>query len=321
MENLPIDLIVIVMAALTALTAAFVVWRGFFYKSPVQDRLKSIAQHRDELRKKHLDDMKKDKQGKGSDLVKQAAKKLKEKRGTTGTKADTKSVKALLMQAGYRGKDAPEIFALFKLIMPFVFGAAAAFYVLFMAKNMSMMMSLVLCAGGAGFGFLAPGIYIKNKAMKRIKDLRKALPDALDLLVICTEAGLSINQALNRVVEEIGRASPVVAEELGLLAVELNFLDDRRAAYVNLMERTGMDEFKAISNTVMQAEKYGTPVSQALKVLTNEFRTERLLKAEEKAARLPALMTVPMIVFILPTLFIVLIGPAILRTIDAFSNM
>lgn len=320
MAGLPIDLIVIIMAGATALLAAFVIWRGFFYKSPVEGRLKAIAQHRDDLRKKHLETMKKEKQGKGKDLVKQAAKKLNQKRGG-GAKADIKSTKALLMQAGYRGKDAPEVFAFFKLIMPFVCGALAAGYVLFVAKNMSMTMSLVVCAGGAGLGFLLPGIYIKNKAMKRIKDLRRALPDALDLLVICTEAGLSINQALNRVVEEIGRASPVVAEELGLLAVELNFLEERRMAYVNLIERTGMDEFKAISNTVMQAEKYGTPVSQALKVLTNEFRTERLLKAEEKAARLPALMTVPMIVFILPTLFIVLIGPAILRTVDAFSNM
>jgi len=313
-------MIVIAMAGLTALTATFVIWRGFFYKNPVEKRLKAIAQHRDELRKQHMSELKKEKTGKGMDLVKQAAKKLNKKKGNSN-KADTKSTKALLQQAGFRGKDAPEVFAFFKLIMPFVGGAAAAAYVLFGAKDMSMMLSLVVCAGGAGLGFLLPGVYIKNTALKRTKELRKALPDALDLLVICTEAGLSINQALNRVVEEIGRASPIIAEELGLLAVELSFLDDRRSAYINLMERTGMDEFKAISGTIMQAEKYGTPVSQAMKVLTAEFRTERLLRAEEKAARLPALMTVPMIVFILPTLFIVLIGPAILRTVDAFSNM
>lgn len=319
MQDLPIDLIVIVMAGLTALTATFVIWRGFFYKNPVENRLKAIAQHRDNLRQQHMSELKKEKSGKGMDLVKQAAKKMKTKKNAN--MADTKSTKALLQQAGFRSKDAPEIFAFFKLIMPFVGGAAAAAYVLLVATDMSMTLSLVICAGGAGLGFLLPGIYIKNTAIKRTKELRKALPDALDLLVICTEAGLSINQALNRVVEEIGRASPIIAEELGLLAVELSFLDDRRNAYINLMERTGMDEFKAITGTIMQAEKYGTPVSQALKVLTAEFRTERLLKAEEKAARLPALMTVPMIIFILPTLFIVLIGPAILRTVDAFSNM
>ncbi len=320
MQGLPIDLIVTVLAGATALVAAFVFWRGFVYKDPMEARLKTIANRREELRARALDDTKKkDKDANksaGADLMKQAAKKLKLR-----DRMDVKSTRAMLAQAGFRGKDAPDVFLMAKLVMPFVLGGLAVLYVLLGSAKLSPMLSLLLCIGGAGLGFLAPGIFVKNRAMKRKLALRRALPDALDLLVICTEAGLSINQSLNRVVDELGRSSPEIAEELGLLGVELNFLDDRRQAYINLIERTGLDEFKAIVTTIQQAEKYGTPVSKALRVLSGEFRTERLLRAEEKAARLPAILTVPMVMFILPCLFIVLIGPAILRTIDAFSRI
>lgn len=319
MQALPVDLIVTILAGLTALVAAFVIWRGFVYRDPMEARLKTIANRRDELRARALEDTKKSSSANKSasaDLMKSAAKKLKLR-----DRMDVKSTRSQLAQAGFRGKDAPDIFLMAKLVLPFVFGGLAVAYVVFGSAKLSPAMSLALCVGGAGLGFLAPGIFIKNRAMKRKTALRRALPDALDLLVICSEAGLSINQALNRVVDELGRSSPEIAEELGLLGVELNFLDDRRQAYVNLIERTGLDEFKAIVTTIQQAEKYGTPVSKALRVLSGEFRTERLLKAEEKAARLPAILTVPMVMFILPCLFIVLIGPAILRMIDAFSHI
>ena len=315
MQGLPVDLIVTVLAGTTALVAAFVIWRGFVYKDPMEARLKTIATRRDELRARALDDTKKkggqSNKSASADLMKSAAKKLKLR-----DRMDVKSTRSLLAQGGFRGKDAPDIFLMAKLTLPFVIGGLAVFYVLFGSGKLSPMMSLLLCVGGAGLGFLAPGIFVKNRVMKRKLALRRALPDALDLLVICSEAGLSINQSLNRVVDELGRSSPEIAEELGLLGVELNFLDDRRQAYMNLIERTGLDEFKAIVTTIQQAEKYGTPVSKALRVLSGEFRTERLLKAEEKAARLPAIMTVPLIIFILPPLFVVLLGSAVLRIID-----
>jgi tight adherence protein C len=318
MQSIPFDLIVTILAGATAVVAAFVIWRGFVYKDPMAARLKTIANRRAELRKRALEQASKvsSNQKKSADLMKSAAKKLKLR-----DRVDVKSTRSLLAQAGFRGKDAPEVFLMAKLIMPFVLGGLAVLYVVFGGARLSPMLALLACVGGAGLGFLAPGLFVKNRAMKRKLQLKRALPDALDLLVICTEAGLSINQALNRVVDEVGRSSPEIAEELGLLAVELNFLDDRRQAYANLIERTGLDDFKAIVTTVQQAEKYGTPVSKALRVLSAEFRTERLLKAEEKAARLPAILTVPMVLFILPCLFIVLIGPAILRTIDAFSRI
>jgi tight adherence protein C len=162
---------------------------------------------------------------------------------------------------------------------------------------------------------------VQNRITKRKKALRRALPDALDLLVVCAEAGLALNAALDRVVRELARSLPEIGDELGLLLIELNFLDERRKAFSNLCDRTDLDEFRSIANTLQQAEKYGTPLAQALRVLGADFRQERLTKAEEKAARLPAILTVPMIIFILPTLVIVIIGPAILKTLDSLSKM
>jgi tight adherence protein C len=149
--------------------------------------------------------------------------------------------------------------------------------------------------------------------------LSKALPDGLDLLVICAESGLSLDAALDRVANEIGAASPALGEELSLTSIELGFLPERRQALLNLNRRTNLPSIRGVVNTLLQTEKYGTPLSQSLRVLANEFRDQRLLKAEEKAARLPATLTVPMIMFILPVLFIVLIGPAIIKVMDTLG--
>jgi tight adherence protein C len=143
------------------------------------------------------------------------------------------------------------------------------------------------------------------------------LPDGLDLLVICAEAGLSLDAALNRVSRELGLSSPDLADELGLTAVELGFLPNRRQALMNLTKRTNLPPIRGVVNTLVQTERYGTPLAHSLRVLSAEFREERMLKAEEKAAKLPATLTVPMILFILPTLFCVLIGPAIIQVLDA----
>ena len=172
--------------------------------------------------------------------------------------------------------------------------------------------------GSALLGFYAPDIYLQNAAKKRQQAIQKALPDGLDLLVICAEAGLSLDTALNRVADEIGPSSPELAEELGLTAIELNFLPERRQALANLDRRCDMPAMRGVVSTLTQTEKYGTPLSQSLRVLSGEFREQRMLRAEEKAARLPATLTVPMIVFILPTLFVVLAGPAML---DVYDNL
>jgi tight adherence protein C len=321
-EDLSIELIVTVMAGAAALAMAYTLWRGFLYKDPYQARMKAMADRRDVYKAAAL--------GVGGaagakpvkGMLRNLAKKVGKKQQTKQKEKEGVSIRTLLARAGIRHKDAPEYFLLAQVAFPFIFGGLAALYVLILSKSsMSPTMSLVICAGAAGFGYLAPRLWVKNRATKRKKFLRRALPDALDLLVVCAEAGLALNAALDRVVREMARSSAEIADELGLLLIELNFLDERRKAFANLCDRTDLDDFRSIANTLQQAEKYGTPLSQALRVLGADFRQERLTKAEEKAARLPAILTVPMILFILPTLFIVIIGPAILKTIDSLGRM
>jgi tight adherence protein C len=205
----------------------------------------------------------------------------------------------------------------FKVATPLLLGAAV-FVLVSLLEIGGLSPALRLCAvlGGGVLGFFAPELYVSNLTSKRQLALSKGLPDALDLLVICAESGLALDIALERVANEIGAANPELGEELELTAIELGFLPERRQALLNLNRRTNLPAIRGVVNTLLQTEKYGTPLSQSLRVLANEFRDQRLLRAEEKAARLPATLTVPMIVFILPVLFIVLIGPAIISVMD-----
>jgi len=319
-EGISTDLVVMIMAGAAALAMAYTLWRGFLYKDPYAGRLKAMADRRAQYKAAALGVGAKP----GNQQVKGVLRNLAKK---FGKKSQTKqkggvNLRTFLARAGIRNKDAPEYFMLAQVAFPFVFGGVAAFYTIVLKSlDLSPGMALLACVGAAGLGYLAPMIWVKNRITKRKKKLRRQLPDALDLLVVCAEAGLSLNAALDRVVREMGRSTPDLADELGLLLIELNFLDERKKAFTNLCDRTDLDDFRSISNTLQQAEKYGTPLAQALRVLGSDFRQERLTKAEEKAARLPALLTVPMIIFILPTLFIVIIGPAILKTIDSLSQM
>jgi tight adherence protein C len=179
---------------------------------------------------------------------------------------------------------------------------------------------LLAAAGAALLGFFGPGIYIKNITAKRQKRMQLGLPDALDLMIICAEAGLSLDATLVRVSRELQAACPDLAEELAITSAELTFLPDRRQAFENLNNRTDVNAIRGVVNTLTQTAKFGTPLAQSLRVLAVEYRDARMFRAEEKAARLPALMTVPMILFILPTLFIVLMGPAALGIIDTFNR-
>jgi tight adherence protein C len=168
--------------------------------------------------------------------------------------------------------------------------------------------------------YKAPDLWLKNKIQKRSHAIRKGLPDALDLLVICAEAGLTVDAAFGRVAKELGKAYPELGDEFALTSIELGFLTDRRSAFENLAGRIDLAAVRGVVTTMIQTEKYGTPLASALRVLSAEFRNERMMRAEEKAARLPAIMTVPLILFILPTLFIVILGPAACRIADAFSG-
>ncbi|ORE89825.1 type II secretion system F family protein [Aurantimonas sp. 22II-16-19i] len=224
---------------------------------------------------------------------------------------------ATLRAAGYRGQRPLTMFLFARVTIPLVFFAIAAFYIFglgFLAAwPISARILVFLVAGWVGF--YIPVILVKNTASKRKQSIMRAWPDALDLLLICVESGNSIEAAFRRVAEEIGIQSIPLAEELILLTAELSFLPDRKLAYENLVTRTGLDGVKAVCTALIQAERYGTPLGQALRVMAQENRDIRMNAAEKKAAALPPKLTVPMIVFFLPVLFAVILGPAVIRVI------
>lgn len=231
------------------------------------------------------------------------------------------SIANRLAQAGWRRPDAVVIYLFCKVTLPL--GLAAGVFLLFGLGllNMSPLMQLMASLSGVLAGSYLPELYIRNAVARRSHELRKNLPDALDLMVVCTEAGLALDAALDRVAREIGGNSAAMADELAHTVLELRFLPERRRALENLAKRTDVPGVQALVNTLIQTERFGTPLAQSLRVLAAEMRTQRMVRAEEKAARLPAIMTVPLIIFILPALFVVLMGPAVLDLLDTFKSM
>jgi tight adherence protein C len=223
-----------------------------------------------------------------------------------------KKTQMKLMQAGIRTKDLAFFIIFARFILPLVLGVIAVMmiYVLDYFPDWSWWRRYGTVAGTLIGSYKAPDIWLKNKIGKRSHAVRKGLPDALDLLVICAEAGLTVDAAFGRVAKELGKAYPELGDEFGLTAIELGFLNERRQAFENLANRVDLEAVRGVVTTMIQTEKYGTPLASALRVLSAEFRNERMMRAEEKAARLPAIMTVPLILFILPTLFVVILGPA-----------
>jgi tight adherence protein C len=223
-----------------------------------------------------------------------------------------KKTQLKLMQAGIRTKDLAFFIIFARFVLPVVLGLTAVTMIYFLDyfPEWSWYRRYGTVAATLIGAYKAPDIWLKNKVTKRSHGIRKGLPDALDLLVICAEAGLTVDAAFNRVAKELGKAYPELGDEFGLTAIELGFLNERRQAFENFAMRVDLEAVRGVVTTMIQTEKYGTPLASALRVLSAEFRNERLMRAEEKAARLPAIMTVPLILFILPTLFIVILGPA-----------
>jgi tight adherence protein C len=223
-----------------------------------------------------------------------------------------KATQLKLMQAGIRAKDLAFFIILARFLLPLVLGGTAIvlIYVLDTFPDWGAFKKYGVTAGALIGSYKAPDLWLKNKVNKRSDAVRKGLPDALDLLVICAEAGLTVDAAFGRVAKELGKAYPELGDEFGLTAIELGFLAERRQAFENLASRVDLEAVRGVVTTMIQTEKYGTPLASALRVLSAEFRNERMMRAEEKAARLPAIMTVPLILFILPTLFVVILGPA-----------
>jgi tight adherence protein C len=229
--------------------------------------------------------------------------------------ADEKTV-GLLRTAGFRGQAPLVAFLFLRLVLPVVFFGAAVLYLFWLTDyDQPLLMKLVVTVLVAFAGFYAPVIYVTNVRTKRQTSIRRAWPDALDLMLICVESGMSAEAAFRKVSEEIGPQSVELAEELTLTTAELSYLQERRQAYENLGIRTGLEQVKSVMTSLIQAERYGTPLGHSLRVLAQENRDERMIAAEKKAAALPPKLTVPMILFFLPVLMAVILGPAAIQVI------
>ena len=228
----------------------------------------------------------------------------------------TETAKKKLVMAGFRGPQSEITFLFFRLVAPIAFLVVAAFY-LFVVNDFGLSTTMRAGALVAAIfvGMKAPEIFLGNITSKRQLSMRRAWPDALDLLLICVEAGMSIEQGFRRVSEEMGSQSVALAEELTLTTAELSYLQERRHAYENLATRTGLDTVKGVTTALIQAERYGTPLGTALRVLSQESRDTRMNEAEKKAAGLPPKLTVPMILFFLPILFVVIMTPAAIQVL------
>lgn len=306
------------VAAVAAFLAVLTVWRALLERSPVHRRIGALADRREALKRDMTASKRRAPQvSRSVGVARQTVEKFKLMRGQTAAQAAKK-----LVRAGFRSNDAVAVYLFAKLCLPLVCGIGAVFalYVLDI-YSLTDQMKLVASCGAILVGFYLPEVFVKNVTQKRQESLIKALPDMLDLMVICTEAGSSLDATLARVAHEIRPSSTEMAEEVELTGIELGFLPDRRQALENFCERTGIKHIDSLVSTLIQTEKYGTPLAQSLRVLARELRDERLMKAEAKAARLPATLMVPMVIFILPVLFIVLIGPGALNILDGFGKL
>jgi tight adherence protein C len=279
----------------------------------LEDRMKLVASERERIRAREREKLMNRNAGKLRQTPKAYMKDVVDKFSLSKW-LGTDQAKAKLTMAGYRGPQAEIGFLFFRLVTPITFLLVGALYAFVLVENdwtFMMRLSIVMCVAYAGFK--GPEIFVANNISKRQFSMRRAFPDALDLLLICVESGMSIEQAFRRVSTEIGVRSIPLAEEFTLTTAELSYLPDRRMAYDNFYKRTGLDGVKNIVTSLIQAEKYGTPLGTALRVVSQESRDQRMMEAEKKAASLPPKLTVPMILFFLPVLFAVILTPAAIQ--------
>lgn len=311
-----------VLAGVAALAVMMAIYAAITVRDPMNRRVKALNARREELK---------------AGIVTATAKKrqsLVRKTETTDRIKDTlermkvlqdsqlKQVQQRLAQAGYRNKEWAVAVIFARMVMPIALGIVAVVLVYWSNTfpEWGSFKRFMAFAAAIIAGYKAPDLFLRNKITKRTHAIRKGLPDALDLLVICAEAGLTVDAAFSRVAKELGRAYPELGDEFMLTSIELSFLTERRMAFENLAYRVDLDSVRGVVTTMIQTERYGTPLASALRVLSAEFRNERMMRAEEKAARLPAIMTVPLILFILPVLFIVILGPAACSIADTFAS-
>ncbi|MGB5725362.1 MAG: type II secretion system F family protein [Parasphingorhabdus sp.] len=308
-----------ILAAVAATAVFFAIYAAVTVRDPMAKRVKALNERREQL-----------KAGITASTTKKRAKLVQQNDTTDRMRNMLSSMQVLqdtqvkeaqqkLAQAGIRSKDLAFVIIFSRLVLPILLGggAALAIYGFDYLADWSDIKRFAVFAGATLLGYKGADLYLNNLISKRTDLIRKGLPDAIDLLVICAEAGLTVDTAFARVSKELGSAYPELADEFSLTSIELGFLTERRQAFENLAYRVALDHVKGVVTTMIQTEKYGTPLASSLRVLSAEFRNDRMMRAEEKAARLPAIMTIPLIMFILPTLFIVILGPAACSISDA----
>jgi len=297
------------MAAIAASAAAYAVVAPMFAGEGLAKRMKAVASERERLRQRERERLNRNEKVSLRQTPKQLVQRVVED-FNLGKWVAQEAAREKLVMAGYRGQAPYITFLFFRLVMPIVFLIGAVLYV-FVISNMQQPtpMKIGMCLGATWLGMQAPMLFLKNAITKRQLSIRRAFPDALDLLLICIESGMSIEAAFRRVSQEIGSQSIALAEEFSLTTAELSYLQDRKMAYENLAKRTGLEGVKSVCLALMQSERYGTPLGQSLRVMAQENRDMRMNEAEKKAAALPPKLTVPMIVFFLPVLFVVILGP------------
>lgn len=311
--------LVAVFVALVCFATLMTIITPMFNRSSLETRLKSVSTRREELRRKSREALAVKNQSQGGGLRhadEGLYKKVVERLQLSRLLEDPKVVEKLA-QAGFRGPRPVSTFYFFRFVLPFAFAAVVAFYLyLINGFGLAGMQKIAAVMAGMTLGYYAPNVYISNIASKRKESIVGAFPDTLDLLLICVESGMSIEAAIQKVSQEIGGASIELAEELTLLTAELSYLPERRMAYEGLSKRTNHPGIRSVTMAMIQAERYGTPLGTALRIMAKENREMRVAQAEKKAAQLPAKLTVPMIIFFLPVLFIVILGPAIIKVQD-----
>jgi tight adherence protein C len=312
------DFLIAMFAAVSAAAIVFSLGSSFFGgRSQMKQRIKRVALEREKMRAEEMarlrggatQDTRSIRRVAGREYMKNVV----ERFSLQKLLADEKTVEQLSM-AGYRGQGPLTTYLFLRFVTPFVlFVMGFAYLSLTIFADRPLWMNAIYALFVGLLGAYLPVLLLKNRTIKRQQSIKRAWPDALDLMLLCVEAGMSIEHAMKRVSKEIGMQSPELAEELTLTTAELSFLEDRTRAYDNLGKRTGIDNVKAVMTALIQADRYGTSVGQSLRVMAEEGRDARMMEAEKKAAALPPKLTVPLILFILPVLFIVIISPAIIR--------
>ena len=311
-----------VLAAIATFSVLVAIYAATTVRDPMAKRVKALNERREQLKAGIVASTAK--RRKAITNRNEMADKMRDLLASLKVLQESQVVKAQgqLMQAGIRSKDLAFVVIFARLVLPVVIGGLMIIlvYLVDYFPEWGAFKRYGLVAATLILSYKAPDLWLKNRVTKRTSAIRKGLPDALDLLVICAEAGLTVDAAFGRVARELGKGYPELGDEFALTSIELGFLTDRRLAFENLARRIDLDSVRGVVTTMIQTEKYGTPLASALRVLSAEFRNERMMRAEEKAARLPAIMTVPLILFILPVLFIVILGPASCSIHDALLS-